>query len=109
MMRPRAAYGPVRASSGRRRGSATNVSYTFTKLNALKPQMIAEATQNARRSADEFAHDSGTSVGRIKTASQGYFSVGPRDGDECDGCNAKGGNSPFQKVRVVTSIDYELG
>ena len=89
--------------------SATNASYTFTRLNALKPQMIAEATQNARRSADEFAHDSGTSVGRIKTASQGYFSVGPRDGDECEGCSASGGNSPFQKVRVVTSVDYELG
>jgi len=89
--------------------SATNASYTFTKLNALKPQMIAEATKNARRSADEFARDSGTSVGRIKTASQGYFSVGPRDGDECENCSSSGGNSPFQKVRVVTSVDYELG
>jgi hypothetical protein len=89
--------------------SATTASYTFTKLNALKPQMIAEATQNARRSAEEFARDSGTSVGRIKTASQGYFSVGPRDGDECEGCNMNGANSPFQKVRVVTSVDYELG
>jgi uncharacterized protein len=89
--------------------SATNASYTFTRLNALKPQMIAEATQNARRSAEEFARDSGTSVGRIKTASQGYFSVGPRDGDECEDCNANGRSSPFQKVRVVTSVDYELG
>jgi hypothetical protein len=89
--------------------SGTNASYTFTKLNALKPQMIAEATQNARRSAEEFARDSGTSVGRIKTASQGYFSVGPRDGDECEDCNANGRGSPFQKVRVVTSVDYELG
>ncbi|HJP68656.1 MAG TPA: SIMPL domain-containing protein [Sphingomicrobium sp.] len=89
--------------------SGTNASYTFTKLNALKPQMIAEATQNARRSAEEFARDSGTSVGRIKTASQGYFSVGPRDGDECEQCQSSGGNSPFQKVRVVTSVDYELG
>ena len=89
--------------------SATNASYTFTKLNALKPQMIAEATKNARRSADEFARDSGTSVGRIKTASQGYFSGGPRDGDECENCSSSGGNSPFQKVRVVTSVDYELG
>ena len=38
--------------------------------------MIAEANQNARRSAEQFASDSGASVGRIKTASQGYFSVG---------------------------------
>jgi hypothetical protein len=89
--------------------SGTNVSYIYTKLNALKPQMIAEATQNARHSAEQFARDSGTSVGKIKTASQGYFSVGPRDGDACDDCNASGGTTPFQKVRVVTTVDYDLG
>ena len=87
----------------------TNMSYTFTKLNALKPGMIAEANRNARLSAEQFAHDSGAAVGRIKTASQGYFSVGPRDGEDCDDCNASGGSSPFQKVRVVTTIDYDLG
>lgn len=89
--------------------SGTNISYTFTRLNALKPGMIAEANRNARLSAEQFAHDSGAEVGRIKTASQGYFSVGPRDGEECDDCNASGGSSPFQKVRVVTTIDYDLG
>src|SRR4249919_3494147 len=80
--------------------SGSSISYTFTQLNALKPQMIAEANQNARRSAEEFARDSGASVGRIKTASQGYFSVGPRDGEACEDCGSSGGNSPFQKVRV---------
>jgi hypothetical protein len=89
--------------------SGTSISYTYTKLNDLKPAMIAEANQNARRSAEQFARDSGASVGRIKSASQGYFSVGARDGEECDGCGSAGGNSPFQKVRVVTTIDYDLG
>ena len=88
--------------------SASSVSYTFTKLNELKPDMIGEATQNARRSAEQFAHDSGASVGRIKTASQGYFSVGARDGEDCDDCGSAGGSSPFQKVRVVTTIDYDI-
>jgi len=89
-------------------GSASNVSFTFTKLNALKPEMIAEANKNARRSAQQFASDSGVSVGKMKTASQGYFSVGARDGEDCDDCESSGGSSPFQKVRVVTTIDYEL-
>jgi hypothetical protein len=89
--------------------SGTNVSYTFTKLNALKPGMIAEANRNARNSAEQFAHDSGAVVGKIKNASQGYFSVGPRDGEECEDCNSSGGSTPFQKVRVVTTIDYDLG
>ena len=89
--------------------SSSSISYTFTGLNALKPAMIAEANKNARLSADQFARDSGAAVGRIKTASQGYFSVGARDGEDCDDCGSSGGSSPFQKVRVVTTIDYDLG
>jgi uncharacterized protein len=89
--------------------SGSNVNYVFTRLNDLKTPMIAEANQNARRSAEQFARDSGASVGRIKTASQGYFSVGARDGETCEECGSSGGGSPFQKVRVVTTIDYDLG
>ncbi len=110
VMKARAAY--ARQAELLRDGvelSGSSISFTFTSLNALKPQMIAEANQNARRSAEEFARDSGASVGRIKTASQGYFSIGARDGEECDDCGSSGGSSPFQKVRVVTTIDYDLG
>lgn len=78
--------------------------YSFTKLNDIKPAMIAEATRDARRGAEQFAEDSGTKVGGIKQATQGYFSIGARDGDE----GASGNDSPFQKVRVVTTIDFYL-
>lgn len=110
VMKARAAY--ARQAELLRDGvelSSTSISYTFTKLNALKPEMIAEANRNARSSAEQFAHDSGAAVGKIKNASQGYFSVGPRDGEECDNCGSSGGSTPFQKVRVVTTIDYDLG
>ena len=110
VMKARAAY--ARQAELLRDGvelSSSNVTYTFTKLNDLKPEMIAEANQNARRSAQQFASDSGVAVGKLKTASQGYFSVGARDGEDCDDCGSTGGSSPFQKVRVVTTIDYDLG
>lgn len=82
----------------------TAMVYSFTKLNDVKPEMIAGATRDARRGAEQFAKDSGTSVGGIKQATQGYFSVGARDGDE----GSSGSDSPFQKVRVVTTIDFYL-
>lgn len=82
----------------------TAMAYNFTRLNDVKPAMIAEATRDARRGAEQFAKDSGTSVGGIKQATQGYFSVGARDGDE----GSSGSDSPFQKVRVVTTIDFYL-
>ena len=87
----------------------SSLSYNFTELNQLKPEMIAEATKRARASAEQFAHDSGAHVGPIRSASQGYFSVGPRDGaDGADGAEASATDSPFQKVRVVTSVDYDV-
>ena len=110
VMKTRAAY--ARQAELLRDGvelTGSSVSYTFTQLNALKPEMIAEANQNARASAEQFARASGVAVGKMKTAAQGYFSVGARDGEECDDCGSSGGSSPFQKVRVVTTIDYDLG
>lgn len=91
-----------------RRGVAieegSGIVYSFTKLNDVKPAMIAEATKDARKGAEQFARDSGTSVGGIKQATQGYFSIGARDGEE----GGSGNDSPFQKVRVVTTIDFYL-
>ena len=110
VMKARAAF--ARQAALLREGvelSGSNINYTFTRLNDLKPSMIAEANQNARRSAEQFARDSGAEVGAIKSASQGYFSIGARDGEECEECGSSGGGSPFQKVRVVTTIDYDLG
>lgn len=78
--------------------------YSFTRLNDVKPAMIAEATKNARAGAEQFAKDSGVGVGGIKSASQGYFSITARDGEEA----GSGRDSPLQKVRVVTTIDFYL-
>ncbi len=85
----------------------SGMSYKFTGLGALKPAMIAQATKDARASAEQFAKDSGTSVGSIKSASQGYFSIAPRDGDS-EGGGGGAPDSPFKRVRVVTTIDFYL-
>lgn len=78
--------------------------YSFTKLNALKPPMVAAATRDARAAAEQFAKDSGAGVGGIKSATQGYFSIEPRDGEGGEGS----GDTPYKKVRVVTTVDFYL-
>jgi uncharacterized protein len=84
----------------------SGMSYTFTKLNDIKPAMIAQATKDARKSAEQFAKDSGTGVGSIKSATQGYFEVTARDGDSSGGWGVS--DSPYKKVRVVTTVEYYL-
>ncbi len=84
----------------------SGMGYTFTKLNAIKPEMIALATKDARKSAEQFAQDSGTDVGSIKSATQGYFEVTARDGDSAAGWGVS--DSPYKKVRVVTTVEYYL-
>jgi len=73
-------------------------SFIFTQLESIKPEMIADATADARAAADQFARDSGSKVGSIRRATQGYFSINDVD--------------PFtpevKRIRVVTNIDYSL-
>ena len=76
----------------------SKISFEFTKLNDIKPQMIAEATKNARLAAEQFARDSGSKVGKIKNATQGLFSID----------NAAAGLEEKKKVRVVTTVEYLL-
>ena len=72
--------------------------YSFTKLNEIKPAMIETATKNARETAEKFAADSDSKLGKIKRATQGQFTITDRDS-----------NTPYMKnVRVVTSVDYFL-
>ena len=72
--------------------------FSFNGLNDIKPEMVAEATQNARLTAQKFAEDSDSRIGKIRSASQGQFSISNRDQ-----------NTPHIKVvRVVTTIEYSL-
>ena len=52
-----------------------NLYYQFNGLPELKPSMIEEATQNARAVAQKFADDAQCSLGSIRLASQGQFSI----------------------------------
>lgn len=72
--------------------------FLFTGLNAIKPEMIEEATRNARESATKFANDSGSHLGKIRRASQGQFSIDDRDAS----------TPHIKKVRVVSTVEYYL-
>lgn len=72
--------------------------FDYTKLNDIKPGLIAEATANARKSAEQFAKDSGARIGGIRTANQGVVDISNRDA----------GSPQVKKVRVVSTVEYFL-
>ncbi|MEE1211150.1 MAG: SIMPL domain-containing protein [Treponema sp.] len=76
----------------------SRVTYEFTALNQIKPEMIAEATENARSAAEQFARDSHSKVGKIKKATQGLFSIE----------DAAIGLEERKNIRVVTTVEYSL-
>ena len=77
---------------------SNSVVYEFTGLNKVKPDMIEEATKNARKTAQKFADDSGSSLGEIRNAQQGQFSIEDRDA-----------NTPYiKRLRVVNTVEYSI-
>lgn len=79
-------------------GDAYSTQFIYSKLNDIKPAMIEEATKNAREAADKFAKDSASSLGKIKRANQGQFSIENRDSS----------TAHIKKVRVVSTVEYYL-
>ena len=74
------------------------VMYEFTRLNDIKPEMVEESTKNARATAEKFAEDSDSELGKIRRATQGQFSISDRDN-----------NTPHIKnIRVVSTIEYYI-
>ena len=72
--------------------------FVFSGLSDLKPEMIEEATKNARSVAEKFAADSASRLGKIKSAQQGQFSIEDRDAT----------TPHVKKVRVVSTVEYYL-
>lgn len=91
----------VTVSSG---GGTEGPTFLFTRLNDLKPEMIAEATARAREAAEQFALDSNTQLGGIRRANQGVFEILARD--QAPGISESG--QLEKTVRVVSTVEYSL-
>lgn len=60
--------------------------------------MVEEATREARMVAEKFAEDSQSTLGKIRNASQGQFTISNRDTN----------NPHIKTVRVVSTVEYYL-
>lgn len=82
--------------------TASTVVYRYNNLNSIKPEMLDEATQNAYEAAQSFAKNAKASLGYIRRAMQGLFTITDANS------NYDSGNDIMKKVRVVTTVEYQL-
>ena len=92
---------------GEREGSAANPRYVLSKFNDLRPRLLAEATKNARAIAQQFAADSGVTVGKIHSANQGSIQIIGSDGND-ESSPYSPTSTPVKKIRVVSTFEFEL-
>jgi uncharacterized protein len=91
---------------GEREGAA-NPRYVVSKFNDLRPQLLADATKNARATAQQFAADSGAQVGVIRSANQGSIQIFGMDGNDESGPFSPT-STPMKRIRVVSTFEFEL-
>jgi len=82
--------------------TTSNAIYRFNNLNAIKPAMLDEATQSAYQAAISFASNAKAALGYIRNATQGLFTIADAN------TNYDSGNSIMKKVRVVTTVEFQL-
>lgn len=76
--------------------------FYFTSLNEIKPEMVKQATLNAKKAAEELASHAEVNVGKIKKAVQGSFVI------QDVGNNYSDNQSVEKNVRLVTTITFFL-
>ncbi|MFA6353435.1 MAG: SIMPL domain-containing protein [Candidatus Paceibacterota bacterium] len=75
-----------------------SVSFEFSDINSVKPEMLAEAIKNAKDTAAQFAKESGSSLGSVSRGNQGVFDITDKDP----------GSPEFKKIRVVSTLRFLL-
>ena len=88
-------------------GGAANPRFVVSKFNDLRPQLLADATKNARAIAQQFAADSGAMVGSIRSANQGTIQIFGTDGND-ESAPFSATSTPVKKIRVVSTFEFEL-
>lgn len=75
-----------------------SISFEFSDLNSIKPEMLAEAIKNAKDTANSFAQNAGTTVGGVNRGNQGVFDITDKDP----------GSPEYKKIRLVSTLRFLL-
>ncbi|OGW81498.1 MAG: hypothetical protein A3G33_00545 [Omnitrophica bacterium RIFCSPLOWO2_12_FULL_44_17] len=82
--------------------------YLYTKLPELKLEMLSEATQNARKRAEQMAAATGSKIGFMRSARMGVFQITPLSSVDVSDWGENDTTSIDKKVMAVVKVDFSI-
>lgn len=82
--------------------------YYVSKIEDIKLSLVADATSNARKRAEEFAKSGGLAVGTLRSASQGVFQIVPPGSGDVADFGRYDTTTIAKTVKLVVSVEYAL-
>lgn len=92
---------------GGNENARANPRYIVSRFNDMRPDLLREATRNARALADQFAIDAGATVGAVRSANQGTIQIFGTDGND-ESAPYAATSTPVKKMRLVSTFEFEL-
>jgi uncharacterized protein len=82
--------------------------YSYTKLDELKVEMLAKATENAKLRADNMVKATGNKIGFMRSAKMGVFQITPINSTEISDWGVNDTSSLEKKVTAVVNASFSI-
>jgi hypothetical protein len=82
--------------------------YFYTKLDDLKVEMLAKATENAKLRADNMVKATGNRIGFMRSAKMGVFQITPVNSTEISDWGMNDTSSLEKKVTAVVNASFSI-
>lgn len=82
--------------------------YFYTKLDELKVEMLAKATENAKLRADSMVKATGNKSGFMRSARMGVFQITPANSTEISDWGVNDTSSLEKKVTAVVNASFSI-
>ena len=82
--------------------------YFYTKLDELKIEMLAKATENAKARAENMVKATGNKIGSIRSAKMGVFQITPINSTEVSDWGVNDTTSLEKRVTAVVTASFAI-
>lgn len=82
--------------------------YYYTKIADLKVSMLAEATKDAKLRAEQISTNTGSAIGKLKSAKMGVFQITPLYSTEISDYGINDTSSLDKEITAVVTCSFEM-